>query len=102
MPDPNRFDGTVLLRRPSRLASEWEELAGERRLPRRGPRVRAGRSRAALAPDAEPRASGTLALHVLDVMESLLTAAVDGRTVAVSSSAERPEPVPLTDLAVTG
>ena len=46
----------------------------------------------------EPRAGGALALHVLDVMESLLTAADESRTVAVRSNVVRPAAVPLTDL----
>jgi hypothetical protein len=46
----------------------------------------------------EPRAGGLLALHVLDVMASLLTAATETRPVAVGSSADQPAPVPLIDL----
>ena len=53
----------------------------------------------ALTPDGtEPRAGGLLALHVLDVMQSLLTAATEARPVAVRSSADQPAPVPLVDL----
>ena len=43
----------------------------------------------------EPRASGTLAYHVLDVMESLLDSAHTGKAVAVESRADRPAAVPL-------
>ncbi|WEO77746.1 Gfo/Idh/MocA family oxidoreductase [Cryobacterium sp. SO2] len=43
-----------------------------------------------------PRASGELALHVLDVMESLQRAATEGRRVDLTTTAERPTPVPLT------
>lgn len=40
------------------------------------------------------RASGDLALHVLEVMESLQTAAVEGHRVMLQSRCERPAPVP--------
>ena len=41
------------------------------------------------------RASGELALHVLEVMEALERSALEGREVAIETSCERPEPVPL-------
>ncbi|MGW6229490.1 gfo/Idh/MocA family oxidoreductase, partial [Cellulosimicrobium cellulans] len=44
----------------------------------------------------EPRASGRLAQHVLDVMESLLDAARTGARVEVGAAADRPRAVPLT------
>jgi predicted dehydrogenase len=43
-----------------------------------------------------PRANGELALHVLDVMESLQRSAMVGRRIDLSTTADRPEPVPLT------
>ena len=46
----------------------------------------------------EPRAGGSLALHVLDVMESLLASARSGAAVTVTSTCERPRPVALTAL----
>ena len=95
VPDPNRFDGSVGLRRLGE--SEWAELpvsAGYRAASR-------GYGLADLAltePGREARASGSLALHVLDVMLSVLVAADERRTVPVTSTAVRPEPVPLRDL----
>jgi predicted dehydrogenase len=100
VPDPNRFDGDVLLR--PRGAADWTVLppsagyAGAAR----GIGVldlvtshRAGRPH---------RASAELAVHVLDVMETLLAAA-HGRTgLPVSTTCEPPEPVPLDDVAVGG
>ena len=44
---------------------------------------------------AESRASGRLGFHVLEVMEALLAAAATGRAHDVTSSVERPAPVPL-------
>ncbi len=39
------------------------------------------------------RASGSLALHVLEVMEAFQTASDTGRTVAITTQTERPAPL---------
>ena len=92
VPDPNRFDGDVRLRTLG--AKEWETLA-----------VSAGylqssrgfglEDMANTAAGQEPRAGGKLAFHVLEVMESLLTAARQGKAVAIESRCDRPPGVPL-------
>jgi predicted dehydrogenase len=38
------------------------------------------------------RANGSLALHVLEVMEAFQTASEGGRTVTITTHAERPAP----------
>jgi predicted dehydrogenase len=43
----------------------------------------------------EPRASGRLAYHVLDVMQSILESSTSGRHIKVQSSCRRPEPLPI-------
>lgn len=94
VPDPNRFDGDVALRRPG--ADDWETLpvAAGYRIGGRG----LGLAELMTAPSAaRVRASGTLALHVLDVMESVLGSATEGRAVAVGAPAERPAAVALAD-----
>ena len=95
VPDPNRFSDPVSLLRLGETT--WEPL------PVTAGYVDASRGYGlvdlALTPaGTEPRAGGLLALHVLDVMESLLTAAAETRPVAVRSSAEQPALVPLIDL----
>ena len=92
VPDPNRFDGDVSLMTLGE--KEWQVLpvsAGYvdsvARIRCRGHGQNGGRRRAA--------AGGKLAFHVLDVMESLLVSAREGRVVDVQSSCERPAPVPL-------
>lgn len=91
LPDPNRFGGPVRLR----LAGDdaWRELplTHGRTENRRGlgaadlaHAVRAGR---------QPRASAELALHVLDVMQTILEAAEAERTLPVESRVERPAPL---------
>jgi predicted dehydrogenase len=92
VPDPNRFDGDVALRALG--SKEWTTLpvsAGY-----------VGSSRgfgvydlANTPADQEARAGGRLAFHVLDVMESMLTSAREGRAIAIQSTCERPAAVPL-------
>jgi hypothetical protein len=41
------------------------------------------------------RASGDLAYHVLDIMQSILDAATAGRRLTIESTCERPAPLPL-------
>ena len=57
---------------------------------------------AATTPGHEPRAGGLLAYHVLDVMESMLRSAAEGRSIDVASTCERPALVPLQSLGETG
>ena len=92
VPDPNYFAGTV---RHFPLGGDaWVDLpvsAGYRDSGR-------GFGLADLAEtpaDAEPRAGGRLAFHVLDVLESVLKSAASGRAEPVGSTAERPAAVPL-------
>ncbi|MCQ9162757.1 Gfo/Idh/MocA family protein [Arthrobacter sp. STN4] len=93
VPDPNQFSGAVKIRT---LGSEdWKVLpisAGYAQSARG-----IGLQDLALTPDGgQPRASGTLAFHALDIMESVLRSARSGRAVDVGSRCGRPDPVPLT------
>ncbi|QYC45225.1 1,5-anhydro-D-fructose reductase [Nonomuraea coxensis DSM 45129] len=95
VPDPNHFDGVV------RLSGVGDE--GWRDLPESAGYVAAGRGvgladLATTPAGQEPRAGGTLAFHVLDVMESLLASAASGAAVTVASTCERPPAVPLLTL----
>lgn len=92
LPDPNTFGGPVRLR----LAQdkEWREIPLGRPY--------AGNSRglglsdliASVQEGRAPRASGQLALHVLDAMQSTLESAEAGRTLTLTTTAGRPEPLP--------
>ncbi|WP_369046287.1 Gfo/Idh/MocA family protein [Sinomonas sp. P10A9] len=102
VPDPNHFDGDTRLFRLG--GSEWETLpvsAGYTGSGRGYGIADLARTLAgdAAAPGEEPRAGGTLAYHVLDVMESLLASAHTGASVAVTSRAERPRAVALEEVA---
>lgn len=91
VPDPNRFDGTVEVRGPGER--EWREL------PTSGGYANSARGygvsdlATALRTGVPHRASAELARHVLEVMESLLTAAHTHTAVEVRSRCERPVPV---------
>jgi predicted dehydrogenase len=91
VPDPNRFEGEVALFELG--GTQWSVLE-----PSAG---HVGASRGyglldlATTRDGEPRAGGTLAYHVLEVMEAVLASAADGRSVSITSSTPRPEGVPL-------
>lgn len=92
VPNPNHFDGPVL------VSGVGEE--GWRDLPAAAGYLDAGRGVgladfAATPAGEEPRTGGSLAFHVLDVMESLLASARSGAAVAVTSTCERPRPVGL-------
>jgi len=95
VPDPNRFSEAVEVF--TAASGEWAavpESAGYRN---------AGRGygladmAAAIAAGAPHRASGELAFHVLDIMESILAASASGQTVELSSTVDRPAAVELSD-----
>lgn len=91
VPDPNTFDGPVRMRWRE---GEWEDVGV--------PRLYADNSRGlglcdmarAVRTGGVHRASGELAFHVLDVMHAILESAREARAVSVSSSCERPSPLP--------
>lgn len=103
-PDPNFFGGTIWL---SERGGEWEDVTPSRQpfgAPNR--KVGAGREVAdyrmvgvfdmacGIRLGRPHRASGTLALHVLEVMESLEVSSDEGRRIGIQSSCVRPDPVP--------
>jgi predicted dehydrogenase len=91
VPDPNMFVGTV-----ERLeGKDWvevEQTHGHGDDNYRG--IGLADLADAIANDRPHRASGDLALHVLEVIEAIHAAGAEKRTVAISSSVERPAPFP--------
>ena len=92
LPDPNFFDGPVRLWRSEEKS--WTEV------PLTHPYT--GNSRGlgladmaqALRTGRQPRASGELGSHVLDVIHAFLDSSERGEHVEVNSTFERPEPLP--------
>jgi len=92
VPDPNNFEGEVRHRRPG--DTDWRDL------PVAAGYAAGGRGLGVaelMAPDdaAEARTRGELALHVLDVMESIVDSAEASRAVEITSPVARPVGVPL-------
>lgn len=92
VPDPNMFGGEVKLARPR--AETWETV------PTTLPYADANYRSLGLADMAHAivsgrphRASGDLALHVLEVMEAFETASKEGRIVDIGTPVERPAPI---------
>ncbi len=91
VPDPNHFGGEVLVRRFDE--SDWRTvpLIGRDDIMRG---VGVADMAAALAAKSTPsthKASGALAQHVLDVMESLYEASAKGQRLNIESACARPE-----------
>lgn len=90
LPDPNNFNGQVRLRRPRE--DQWTAVAS------RAGYENAGRGIGLLdfASGGGGRADGAIALHVLEIMTSLMESAQSGRRVDLTTTADRPSLVPLT------
>ncbi|MHC5055591.1 MAG: Gfo/Idh/MocA family protein [Planctomycetota bacterium] len=90
VPDPNGFGGPVRLWRAS--DREWREAPLTH--PGNGRSVGVADMAAAARSGRAHRASGDLAYHVLDVMHAVHEASAGGAHVELTSTCERPEPMP--------
>jgi predicted dehydrogenase len=91
VPDPTHFGGEVKF---LKKGGEWSDVAVER--PYADGNYRSlglADMAAAIRQDRPHRANGDLALHVLEVMEAIGRAAVDGETVDITTRPERPQPL---------
>jgi len=93
VPDPNTFGGLVRIRRAG--AGEWKEVPLAYGYTENSRGVGVADMAYALRYGRSHRASGELAYHVLDVMQSFLDASREGRHVELASSCSRPAPLPL-------
>jgi predicted dehydrogenase len=91
VPDPNYFDGDVRLFTAG--GSGWTVLEARAGYAGAGRGVGLLDLHEALAQGRPHRAAVDVALHVLDVMESVETSARTGSSVTVSTTCDRPEPV---------
>jgi predicted dehydrogenase len=91
VPDPNRFDGEVRCLAPG---GEWQAMPASHGYGDGNYRILGLVDMAAAIRQGRPhRASGDLALHVLEVMEGLTGAAESGSVVTIASRPERPTPL---------
>ncbi|MCE0537412.1 Gfo/Idh/MocA family oxidoreductase [Kineosporia rhizophila] len=91
VPDPNHFSGDVELFTSE--TPEWELVPPSAGYADGGRGIGIADLAESLAAGGQHRVSGELGLHVLDVMETLLRAAQEGRTLPVSTPGTRPDPV---------
>ncbi|TDE90786.1 Gfo/Idh/MocA family oxidoreductase [Occultella glacieicola] len=92
VPDPNRFSEPVEVYTPD--APEWSPVPVSAGYADAGRGYGLADLARALETGRPHRAGGDLALHVLDIMESILVAADSHRVVDLATTVDRPEPVP--------
>lgn len=88
LPDPNTFGGPLRVRHAGQ--DQWETVPLTRPFQDNARGIGLADMLAATERGGPHRASGELAYHVLDVMQTVLDAAEAGRTRAVDSHADRP------------
>jgi predicted dehydrogenase len=92
VPDPNGFGGEIKTRPAT--SKEWTTIGYDNPYADANYRSLGVADMAlALVENRPHRASGELALHVLEVMEAFETASKEGRAVDITTSAERPAPL---------
>ena len=92
LPDPNTFGGPLRLRRVG--DSDWQDVPLTRPFSENARGIGLADLLDAQAHGTPHRASGELAFHILDIMVTVLEAAEQGRTLPLSSRADRPEALP--------
>jgi predicted dehydrogenase len=93
VPDPNGFDGPVLVRRAGE--SEWSTVPLTHGYTKQSRGIGVADMAYALRSGRPHRANGELAYHVLDIMHAFHQASQEGRHVELTSTCSRPEPLPL-------
>ncbi len=91
-PDPNKFGGPVLLF--NREKKEWDEVPLTHSYDKNSRSLGIADLALAIRTGEGNRACGAQGLHVLEVMQSLLTAAETNQTQAIESTFDRPAPMP--------
>lgn len=92
VPDPNIFGGPVRLFSSS--SGEWKEVPVTRRFAENSRGLGVADMATGIANNSPHRASGELASHVLEIMESFETSSDSGQKVDLTSTCERPEALP--------
>jgi predicted dehydrogenase len=92
VPDPNRFDGPVRVRRAGE--EEWTEVPLTRPYNDNSRILGVADMVQGIQSGRPHRASGDLAYHVLDIMHASLESSDQGRHIAIESTVERPAALP--------
>lgn len=91
LPDPNTFGGPVSIRKPGE--SEWIEAPITRDFVDNSRGLGVSDLAHAIRENRPHRASGDLALHVLEIMHAIHQASAEGRHIELTTSVARPEPL---------
>ena len=90
VPDPNQFGGQVSIRKAA--DAEWTEIPLVPGITDNGRGIGLSEMASAVEENRPLRASGELALHVLEAMEGFHIASDSGRHYELKTTAERPQP----------
>lgn len=92
-PDPNGFGGPVAIRRAG--ADEWTSMPLTHGYTRQSRGLGIADMAYALRTGRRHRANGEMAYHVLDIMQAFLDASCEGKHIELTSTCERPTPLPM-------
>ncbi|GAB4445511.1 MAG: Gfo/Idh/MocA family oxidoreductase [Anaerolineae bacterium] len=92
MPDPNMFGGPVRVRRLGEAG--WREIPLTHAYTANSRCLGVADLAHAIRTDRPHRANGDMAFHVLDVMHAILEASETGQHIELTSTCERPAPLP--------
>jgi predicted dehydrogenase len=91
VPDPNTFGGPVYLR--GAHDREWREVPLTHGYTKNSRGIGLADMAYAMQANAPHRASGTLAYHVLDIMQSIHESSTQGQHIELTSTCDRPAPL---------
>ena len=90
-PDPNRFDGPVYIRQAK--DERWREVPLTHGYTSNARGLGIADMAYAMRSGRLHRANGEMAYHVLDIIESFMQSAIEGRHITLTSTCTRPEPL---------
>lgn len=93
VPDPNTFGGPVLISRQN--AGEWKEIPLTHGFAENSRGIGVADMAYALQSGRSHRANGEMAYHVLEIMHGIHDASREGKHYQLTSSCDRPAPLPL-------
>ena len=93
VPDPNTFDGVVRVKRHHH--KEWQDVPFTHGYTDGLRSIGVADMAHAIRENRPHRASGDLAFHVLDTMQTIVESAEQGKYLALSRSCERPAALPI-------
>lgn len=93
VPDPNRFDGPVLLKKAGKK-EKWQDIPLTHGHTQQSRGLGVADMASALRSGEPHRANGNMAYHVLDIMHAIHEASDSGQHVILESTCQQPLPLP--------